>query len=123
MAARGENSLQNERSVDSVVGYKEVLWDVYFSEDLKIQSNRCKKILATVEGLCARENGGFCAVYKIVSQEIREKRKTITAKQKLAQAAYLYQVERLPSVLQRLGTEEEGTMNEIILWQVSQLAE
>ena len=45
----------------------------------------------------------------------------MTVKQKLFQAAYLYQVERLPVVLQRLGTEEEGSMNDIILWQVSRL--
>ena len=35
-------------------------------------------------------------------KEIQEKKKTVTVKQKLFQAAYLYQVERLPVVLQRL---------------------
>jgi len=115
MAAGGDNPGENPlRSLD----FKDVLRDIYYSEDLKIQSNRCKKISATIEDLCTRENGDFCAVYKIVSEEIKEKRKKVTAKQKLFQAAYLYQVEKLPAALQRLGNEEEGSMSDIILWQV-----
>ena len=32
----------------------------------------------------------------------------------------MYQVERLPVVLQRLGKEEEGSVNDSILWQVAE---
>ena len=91
MATRGDNSGKN---ASQKLGFKEVLRDIYYSEDLKIQSNRSKRSLVTIEGLCARENTDFCAAYKIVSKEIQEKKKTVTAKQKLFQAAYLYQVER-----------------------------
>ena len=78
--------------------------------------------LVTIDGLCAKENNDFCAMYKLIREEIQEKRKMVTVKQKLFHAAYLYQVERLPVVLQQLGTKEEGSMNNIILlWQVSQL--
>ena len=117
MEAKGKNPSQKAQ----LVGFQEVLRDIYFSEDLKIQFDRCKNILVTIDVLCVKENNDFCAMYKLIREEIQEKRKTVTVKQKLFQAAYLYQVERLPIVLQRLGTEEEGSMNDIILWQVSRL--
>ena len=112
MAARGDNCTR-------LVDFKDILRDIYDSEDMKIQSDRCKKILVTIEGLCSTENADFCATYKEVCKEIQKKRReTLTAKQNLFQAAYFFQVERLPAVLQRLGTEEEGSKNDIILWQV-----
>ena len=40
--------------------------DIYDSEDMKIQSDRCKKILVTIEGLCATENADFCVTNKEV---------------------------------------------------------
>ena len=59
--AKGKNPSQKAQ----LVGFQEVLRDIYFSEDLKrIQSDRCKNILVTIDGLCAKENNDFCAVYK-----------------------------------------------------------
>jgi len=56
MAARGDNCT-------CLVGFKDILRDIYDSEDMKIQSDRCKKILVTIEGLCTTENADFCATY------------------------------------------------------------
>ena len=67
----------------------------------------------------------FCALFELVSKEIEQKKKELSAKCKLFkfQASYMYQAERLPVVLQRLGRkEEEGSVNDSILWQVAELA-
>ena len=102
--------------------YKEVLRDIYCSEELKIESKRCKKISSTIDTLCTGENTSFCALFELVSKEIEQK-KELSAKCKLFkfQASYMYQAERLPVVLQRLGKEEEGSVNDSILWQVAEL--
>ena len=105
---------------------KEVLRDIYCSEELKIESKRCKKISSTIDTLCTGENTtSFCALFELVSKEIEQKKKELSAKCKLFkfQALYMYQAERLPVVLQRLGKEEEGSvnLNYSILWQVAEL--
>ena len=51
--------------------YKEVLRDMYCSEELKIESKRCKKISSTIDTLCTGENTtSFCALFELVSKEI-----------------------------------------------------
>ena len=103
--------------------YKEVLRDIYCSEELKIESKRCKKISSTIDTLCTGENTtSFCALFELVSKEIEQKKKELSAKCKLFkfQASYMYQAERLPVVLQHLGKEEEGSVNDSILWQVAE---
>ena len=91
--------------------YKEVLRDIYCSEELKIESKRCKKISSTIDTLCTGENiTSFCALFELVSKEIEQKKKKLSAKCKL----FKFQAERLPVVLQRLGKEEEGSVNDSI---------
>lgn len=101
-----------------VAGYKELLRDVYNSEELKIESKRCKAISNTIDALCRVNNTDFSALYEVVRKEIYQRKKELSAKHKSCQAAYMYQAERLPVVLQQLGKEEEGSMNDSILWQV-----
>ena len=49
---------------------------------------------------------------------INQKKKELSDKCKIFQVSYMYQAERLPVMLQHLGKEEEGSMNDSILWQV-----
>ena len=65
MAARGDNCTH-------LAGFKD-LQDIYNSEDMKIQSDQCKKILIAIESLCATKNADFCATYKEVCEEIQRK--------------------------------------------------
>ena len=60
LVAKGKSPSQKA----PLVGFQEVLRDICFSEVLKIQSDRCKSNLVTIDGLCAKENNDFCAVYK-----------------------------------------------------------
>ena len=109
----------------SGIAIYKVLRDIYCSEELKIESKRCKNFSSTIDTLCTGENTtSFCALFELVSKEIEQKKKELSAKCKLFkfQASYMYQAERLPVVLQRLGKEEEGNVNDSILWQVAELA-
>ena len=101
---------------------KEILRDIYDSEELKIDSNRCKAIAKTIEMLCTTENSAFNDMYGEVASDIEKKKsEPTTKKKKQPQALYLYQVERLPVLLKKLGKEERGSINDSILWQVSHI--
>ena len=45
---------------------KEILRDIYDSEELKIDSNRCKAIAKTIEMLCTTGNSAFNDLYSEV---------------------------------------------------------
>ena len=52
--------------------YKEVLRDIYYSEELKISPSDVKKF----DTLCTGENTtSFCALFELVSKEIEQKKK------------------------------------------------
>ena len=122
MAFSRDQELGNDDGAFSGVNvYKEVLRDIYYSEELKLESKRCKQLASTIDGLCIEKPAKFFALLEVVSKEIEVKKKELSgvnAKRKIYQASYMYQVERLPVVLQCLGKEEEGSMNDNILWQV-----
>ena len=99
--------------------YKDVLRDIYYSEELKIESKRCTQIRKTIDVLCTEENFAFSTLYSMISKDIDQEKKELDVKRNLFQVSYMYQAERLPVLLQRLGKEEEGSMNDSILWQVS----
>ena len=72
--------------------------------------------------LCATENSAFSDMYGEVASDIEKKKsEPTTKKKKQPQALYLYQVERLPVLLKKLGKEERGSINDSILWQVSHI--
>lgn len=103
--------------------YKDILRDLYDSEEMKIESERCRALKSTIETLCTGENKAFYSVFKKVKKEIDLKRKESDAKRNLFQVCYMYQIERLPVLLQQLGKEHEDTgdggINDCILWQVA----
>ena len=99
--------------------YKDVLRDIYYSEELKIESKRCTQIRKTIDALCTEENFAFSTLYSMISKDIDQEKKELDVKRNLFQVSYMYQAERLPVLLQRLGKEEEGSINDSILWQVS----
>ena len=104
------------------ISYNEILLrDIYDSEELKIESERCKALKCTIEELCTRQNTAFLAVVEKVRKEINVKKSV--AKHNLYQACYMFQVERLPVLLGQLGKEhqdtcKEGNITDSILWQV-----
>ena len=53
-------------NVDGVLGvalYKEVLQDIFYSEELKIESRRCKQLASTIDTLCTKKSTSFCALF------------------------------------------------------------
>ena len=103
--------------------YKNILRDIYDSEEMKIESERCKVLKSTIDSLCTEENVAFYSVFKTIREEIDLERKKSSAKRNLFQACYMYQAERLPVLLQQLAKEHEdardGSINDCILWQVA----
>ena len=53
---------------------KEILRDIYDSEELKIDSNRCKAITKTIEMLYTTENSAFNDMYSEVASGIEKKK-------------------------------------------------
>ena len=105
--------------------YKNILRDIYDSEEMKIESERCKVLKSTIDSLCTEENVAFYSVFKKIREEIDLERKKSSAKRNLFQACYMYQAERLPVVLQQLAKEHkdagDGNIDDCILWQVASL--
>ena len=97
---------------------KEILRDLYDSEELKIDSNRCRAIAKTIEMLCTDENTEFNAVFTEVAEEVEQRKKEPATIRNKFQSLYMYQVERLPVLLKKLGKEQNGSINDPILWQV-----
>ena len=58
------NSKVNERS------YKDILKDIYDSEEMKIESEWCKALKRTIDTLCTEENTTFYSLFKKVRKEI-----------------------------------------------------
>ena len=100
------------------INYKDILRDVYDSEEVKIDSQRSKNIAKVIDQLCVSENCFFIETFSIVSKEVEKKKKEPAAICNSIQACYMYQVERLPVVL---GKEQQGSMNDSLLWQVANL--
>ena len=44
--------------------YKDILRDIYDSEEMKIESERCKVLKSTIDSLCTEENVAFYSVFK-----------------------------------------------------------
>ena len=80
----------------------------YDSEEMKVESERCKALKSTIETLCTEKNTAFYSIFKKVGEEIDQKRKKSAAKRNLFQACYMYQTERLPALLERI-TKTLGT--------------
>lgn len=111
--------------------YKDILRDIYDSEEMKIESERCKALKRTIETLCTGENQAFYSLFKKVREELIDlKKKESVAKRNLFQACYIYQAERLPVLQQQqqlaIGMEHqdigEGGINDCILWQVATIS-
>ena len=103
---------------------KAILRDIYGSEELKIQSNRCKLLKETIDALCAGPNDiAFSKTFDKLRKDIvdEKKKKKEQGMSKGCRVLYLYQVERLPHILSRLGVEKAGSSNDCILWQVPEL--
>ena len=99
--------------------YKDLLRDIYDSEELKIESERCRALKHTIDELCTRQNTAFLAVFQKLEKEIDVKKKSV-GNGNLYRACYMYQVERLPVLVGQLGKEhQEGSMNDCVLWQVA----
>ena len=109
-------------AVSYEINYKDILRDVYDSEELKIDSQRSKSIAKVIDQLCVSENTAFSDLFSLVSKEVEQKRKEPAAIRNSFQACYMYQAERLPVVLQQLGKEQQGSMNDSLLWQVNALS-
>ncbi|XP_065894855.1 uncharacterized protein [Dysidea avara] len=105
-------------AVSYEINYKDILRDVYDSEELKIDSQRSKSIAKVIDQLCVSENTAFSDLFSLVSKEVEQKRKEPAAIRNSFQACYMYQAERLPVVLQQLGKEQQGSMNDSLLWQM-----
>ena len=117
----GNDDFDDDGAFSGVNFYREVLRDIYYSEELKVESKRSKQLASTIDRLCIAKPTIFFNLLEAVSKEIDVKKKELTgvnAKRRMHQASYMYQVERLPVVLRCLGKEEEGSMNDTILWQV-----
>jgi len=105
--------------VASENSYNELLRDIYDSEELKIESERCRALKGTIEELCTRQNTAFLAVIEKLRKEIDVKKKSV-GNGNLYKACYMYQVERLPVLVGQLGKDhQEGSMSDSILWQVA----
>ena len=120
MAFCRDQELGNDDGAFSGVNfYNEVLQDIYYSEELKLESKRCKQLASTIDGLCIEKPAKFFALLEVVSKEIEVKKKELSgvnAKRKIYQASYMFQVERLPVVLQCLGKEDYSYLERLLLF-------
>jgi len=60
----------------SGINYKDILREVYDSEELKIDSQQSKNIAKVIDQLCVSENCSFIKVFSIVSKEVEKKEGT-----------------------------------------------
>ena len=63
----------NIDSVSGVALYKEVFWDIFYSEELKIESRRSKQLASTIDTLCTKKSTSFCALFQEVYAEVENK--------------------------------------------------
>ena len=56
--------------------YKDLLRDIYDSEELKIESERCRALKRMIEELCTRQNTVFLAVFQKLEKEVDVKKKS-----------------------------------------------
>ena len=100
--------------------YNDILRDIYDSEELKIKSDRCRALKVPLKNY-ALDRTVFLVVIEKLRKEIDAKK--LVGKRNLYQVSYMYQVERLPVLVEELGKEQqdtrkEGSMTDSILWQV-----
>jgi len=93
------------------IGYNDILRDIYDSEELKIESERCRALKGTIETLCTKENHTFIEVFEIWKEIDMKTKKIRLPSENLFQASYMFQVERLPVLLGQLGKEHQDTRN------------
>ena len=103
--------------------WKDLLRDIYHSEDLKIKSERSERIRNTIHRLCTETIEGddldsFVVSFKKVEDNIRViKDACKQKKQTLFQQMFQYQANSLSSITQYLPTN----LKDPILWQVSRV--
>ena len=109
-------------NVDNHSPWKDLLRDIYYSEDLKIKGERSERIKNTIHCLCT-ETGveeddldSFVVSFKKVEDNIRVIKDACKQKD-VFQQMFQYQANRLSSVTQCLPTN----LKDPILWQVSRV--
>ena len=96
---------------------QEILRDIFYSEELKIDSDRAKALKKTIDSLCVDKNRHFNETFSFICEDIAKSKKERCSTNQY-QAMYMYQAERLSSILKKLGKEDVGGINDSILWQV-----
>ena len=101
--------------------WKDVLRDIYHSEDLKIKGERSEQIKNTIHSLCTEVEGddldSFVVSFKKIEDNIRVIKDACKKKeQTLFQQMFQYQANSLSLIIQHLPT----SLKDPILWQVSE---
>ena len=94
-----------------------VLWDIFESEELKIDSVRSKTMKEIINELCVKENEEFRAIFVRISEDIEERKKSKGWKES-PQNVFSYVAES--ELLTNLGEMVPGSITDPILWQVRQ---
>ena len=104
--------------------FKTLLRDIYYSEDLKIDSPFANNMKAKLNEICsagADHNTVFWQCFSLVEASVREKKHVLKGggREISYKDIFLYQAEQTPKLLAKFPPQLTGSLQETVLWQVS----
>jgi len=105
--------------------FKTLLRDVYYSEELKIDSQFAEKLKMKLDELCSgkipeEESTAFQHCFSVVEANIKSKKNDIRrgGREISYKDVYLYQAEQVPDLIAKFPPLLTDSLREPILWQV-----